>query len=104
MKANRENDTLILIPETDLVASRIEALRDYFAGQLETHADAARVVLDVRGVDIVDSLGVNLIVGLYRQCAAASRPISVTGAGERFMKVASFFRLPAILTIEREET
>lgn len=103
MKTRQDDQTLYLIPETDLVASRISALRDYFLEELEA-TDAGHIVLDVHGVDIVDSLGVNLIVGLYRQATAESRTIEIVGAGDKFMKVANFFRLPAIFSIRGQET
>ncbi len=103
MKSRVETDTLLLTPETDLVASRIESLRTFFAEELQRHPEVIRVVLEVHGVETVDSLGVNLIVGLYREAAAASRTMEITGANEKFMKVASFFRLPAIFTIHQEK-
>lgn len=102
MKTRVEDDTLFLIPETDLVASRIESLRNFFVEQMAAHPEAAKVVLDVHGVETVDSLGVNLVVGLYREAAGASKTIEIVGANEKFMKVASFFRLPAIFTIHQE--
>ncbi len=101
MNVRKEDQTLWLIPETDLVASRIETLRDFFAEKLAEHEEVRHVILDVRGVDIVDSLGVNLLVGLYRQVTGASGTIEIVGAGERFMKVANFFRLPSIFSIRR---
>ena len=55
MKIRTENDALFLIPETDLIANRVEELRDYFADQLREHPDATRVLLDVHGVEVVDS-------------------------------------------------
>ncbi|QTA88416.1 STAS domain-containing protein [Desulfonema magnum] len=102
MKVKKENNTLFLIPETDLIANRIEELRDYFAEQLKEHSDVSHVLLDVNGVDFVDSLGVNLIVGLYRQVTAASQTIEIIGAGENFMKVAAFFRLTSLFPVKSE--
>ncbi|MCP4107036.1 MAG: STAS domain-containing protein [Desulfobacteraceae bacterium] len=100
MKIRKENETLFLIPETDLIASSIEELRDYFAQQLGKHSDSSHVVLDVRGIDFVDSLGVNLIVGLYRQVTDKSKTIEIIGASKNFMKVASFFRLTSIISVK----
>lgn len=103
MKAKKQNEALYLIPETDLVASRIEELRDFFSKQLEDNPDVSIVYLDVRGIEIVDSLGVNLIVGLYRQVSNASKSIEIYGAGKNFMKVANFFRLPSLFPVKGEE-
>lgn len=99
MKIRKEEETLFLIPETDLIANRIEELRDYFAEQLKNHSDASQVLLDVNGVELVDSLGVNLIVGLYRQVTNDSKKIEIIGAGENFMKVANFFRLTSLFSV-----
>ncbi len=103
MRTKIEDQAIFLIPETDLVASRIEELRDFFSERMEARPEIDQIVLDVHGIDIVDSLGVNLIVGLYRQAAAEGKDIEIIGAGEKFMKVASFFRLTTILSISREE-
>jgi anti-sigma B factor antagonist len=100
MKIRKEDDMLFLIPETDLIANRIEELRDYFADQLKKHSDISHVLLDVTGVDVVDSLGVNLIVGLYRQATSNNKSIEIIGAGENFMKVAGFFRLTSLFPVK----
>jgi anti-anti-sigma factor len=99
MEYRIEDDRLILSPGTDLVASRIEALRDFFDESLHRNPDVQGVRLDAAGIRIVDSLGVNLIVGLFRQTSAERRDLEVTGAGPEFIKVANFFRLPALFPI-----
>ncbi len=52
---------------------------------------------------MVDSLGVNLIVGLYREAMSRSATIEIIGAGENFIKVANFFRLPSLFPIKKAE-
>ncbi|MDM8525008.1 STAS domain-containing protein [Desulfococcaceae bacterium HSG8] len=104
MKVRKENEILFLIPETDLIANRIEELRDYFAEQLNAHPDVSRILLDVSGIGSVDSLGVNLIVGLYRQVTSESKTIEIIGAGENFMKVAGFFRLTSLFPVKEKES
>jgi anti-anti-sigma factor len=103
MEYRIEEERLILVPGTDLVASRIDALRGDFDRTLRDHPEASAIVLDVAGVRIVDSLGVNLIVGLFRQTAAERRSMEVVGAGAEFMKVANFFRLPSLFPIAPEK-
>ncbi len=103
MKTRVEDKTLFLIPETDLVASRIEELRDYFSNRLNAHPHVSHVILDVHGIDFVDSLGVNLIVGLYREVTNESKTIEIMGAGKNFMKVASFFRFPSLFSVTEDE-
>ncbi|OQX26053.1 MAG: hypothetical protein BWK80_12455 [Desulfobacteraceae bacterium IS3] len=99
MKIRKEEKKLYLIPETDLIANRIEELRDYFAEQLKKNSDVSHVLLDVSGVDFIDSLGVNLIVGLYRQITSDAKTVEIIGAGKNFMKVADFFRLTSLFPV-----
>ncbi len=102
MKAYPEGETLVLVPEQDLIASSIEELRIFFLEQLKEHDGQQTVVLDVKGIEVIDSLGVNLIIGLYKETSANGKEIKIVNAGEKFMKVANFFRFPSILTIEGE--
>ncbi len=99
MKTKVDGKTLILTPETDLVASSIEEIRDYCLSQLEGNPNVAKVVLDVGGIEFVDSLGVNFIVGLYRQATSDVKTIEIVGAGQSFMKVANFFRFPSLFPV-----
>ncbi len=100
MIATKKDDTLILIPETDLIASAVENLRDYFILQIKEHTDVSKIILDARGIDIVDSLGVNLIIGLYKQVESESKVFEIISAGENFLKVSNFFRLNKLFEIK----
>jgi len=102
MKAYTENDNLFLVPEADLVASRIEEIRNFFLSALKEHPDEANVTLDAKGVEVIDSLGVNLIIGLYKEVSSNDKTLKIINAGEKFMKIANFFRFKSILTIEGE--
>jgi len=102
MKAYTQNDVLVLAPNTNLIASHIEEIRNFFLAQLKEFPNEKSVTLDVKGVDVVDSLGVNLIIGLYKETNANSKELKIINAGEKFMKIANFFRFPSILTIENE--
>ncbi|MBF0118809.1 MAG: STAS domain-containing protein [Desulfobacterales bacterium] len=103
MKALVNNQTLFIYPETDLVASRIESLRDFILGQLRQYKEPSRIVLDASGIEIVDSLGVNLIIGLYRQADSESKKFEIVAAGNQFMKVANFFRFSTLFSVKSKE-
>ncbi|MFO7885022.1 MAG: Hpt domain-containing protein [Desulfobacteraceae bacterium] len=97
------NDILYLTPETDLVASHIEALRTRFLKKLKENPAVSKVVLQADHIEEMDSLGVNLIIGIYRQVDSESKSFEITGAGEKFLKVAEFFRFPALFRINSED-
>jgi len=100
MKAYAKDGALYLLPEENLVASRIEDMRNFFMAQLKTYADEKSVVLDVADIGVVDSLGVNLIIGLFKHVSSESKSFKIVNAEEKFMKVAHFFRFPSIFNIE----
>ena len=100
MKVENKDGALILAPGTDLVASCIEKLRNSILACFKEHPAASNIVLDAAGIEIVDSLGVNLIIGLYRQADAESKKFEIINAGEKFMKVANFFRFASLFTVK----
>lgn len=102
MHTVQKDDTLFLIPEKNMVASAIEKLRDHFVGQLKERLDYTHVVLDVKDVELVDSLGVNLIIGLYRQAISEAKTFEIINAGEKFEKVARFFKFRKIFNVTGE--
>jgi len=101
MKIYAEGEILYLKPEVDLVASRIEDIRSAFNTGINEHPDAKAVVLDVTGVDVVDSLGVNLIIGLYKHVSAKSKSFKITNVDDKVMKVANFFKFSSIFPVEK---
>ncbi len=105
MEVLKDCDTLFLIPKTNLTASRIESLRNDFIEGLNRHRDVSTVILQADDIETVDSLGVNLIIGTFRQVSAESKTFKINGAGERFLKLADFFQLSKLFTISgREES
>jgi len=104
MKVLLQENSLVLQPETDLIASKIEELRNDVLAQMKKHPEAEAIVLDATGIEIVDSLGVNLIIGIYRQAVADSKSFEVINAGSRFIKVAQFFRFFSLFSINGETT
>lgn len=100
MKAFKKDNSLFLAPETNLTANVIEDIRNYFSNQIKENADCSSIVLDADMIEIVDSLGVNLIIGLFKESEANSKSFIVINAGEKFLKIAHFFRFPSIFKLE----
>jgi ABC-type transporter Mla MlaB component len=103
MEIQINKDTLFLTPKTDLVASQIERLRDLIWKALKENPNATRTVLKANHIETVDSLGVNLIIGTFRQLESESKIFEITGAGEKFLKVAGFFQFPTLFKVTGKE-
>jgi anti-anti-sigma factor len=102
MNTTIQENRLVLQPRTDLVASHIEALREAVLAQMKKHSTVNGIVVDATGIDIMDSLGVNLIIGIYRHASAESKTFEIINAGEKFIKVARFFRFYALFSVNGE--
>jgi anti-anti-sigma factor len=99
MESKTESGILFLVPENDMVADRFDEMRTFFLDKLQTNSDLD-VVLDVDGVNVIDFLGVNLIIGLYKELNKSFRTFRIINASEQFMKVANFFKFNSIFSID----
>lgn len=87
-------DELRLVPSHALLAEHAPVLVESFSRALADTSSAA-AILDLRGVTDVDSIGVNVIIGVFRECQARGLTFSVEVDDPH---VAKLFRL---LTLDR---
>ena len=96
--ASPKTQVLRLKPMVDLVASTVEAQRETMMKALGSGAEA--VVLDLEGVEQMDSLGITLVLGLFKTCQKASTPFSIEGVKADIMRVFRLFNLPKFFPIQ----
>jgi anti-anti-sigma factor len=97
LAAGRKGESLRLKPEVDLVASTVEAQRAAMMKAME--AAPGEVVLDLSGVEQIDSLGITLVLGLFKTCQKAEVPFSISGVKADLMRVFRLFNLPKFFPI-----
>lgn len=87
-----------LEPQGDLVASTVEAER----ATLLTVIDelTGPVVFDLRRVKEIDSLGITLVLGLFKSCQKKGLPFSVEGVSPDIMRVFRLFSLPKVFPVK----
>lgn len=96
--ADRAGELLRLSPRTDLVASTVEGHR---ASMMKALAGAeASVVLDLSSVNQVDSLGITLVLGLFKSSQKAGAAFSVEGVGPDILRVFKLFNLNRFFSIK----
>ena len=81
----------------NLVASTVDALRKSSLEALA--APCTAVVLDLATADVVDSLGITLILGLFKTCQQKKIPFQVEGVSQDLLRVFKLFSLPRLFTI-----
>lgn len=87
----KKGDELRLAPKGDLVASTVEEQRASMMKALETAG--TKVVLDLTEVEIIDSLGITLVLGLFKSCQKSGAAFSIEGVKPDILRVFKLFNL-----------
>ena len=98
LSASKTGEALRLAPRTDLVASTVEGHRGSMMKALEGAGEA--VVLDLSAVNQVDSLGITLVLGLFKSCQKAGAVFSVEGVKPDILRVFKLFNLTKFFTVK----
>lgn len=98
LKTSALGGTTRLQPKGDLVASTVEALRDALLKSLE-EAEGP-VVLDLAASRQVDSLGITLVLGLFKSCQQKGLAFSVEEVNPDIHRVFRLFNLTKIFPVK----
>ena len=82
----------------NLVASTVEERRKAAMEALATPCSMA--ILDLSTAEVVDSLGITLILGLFKTCQQRKISFRVEGASTDLMRVFKLFSLPKLFPIQ----
>jgi anti-anti-sigma factor len=97
LAAIRKGEVLRLKPQVDLVASTVEVQRGTMMKAMETRQSA--VVLDLGAVEQIDSLGITLVLGLFKTCQKTGASFAIEGVRPDIMRVFRLFNLPKFFSI-----
>lgn len=99
MEVKIDNDNLELIVLENLVASNLDKQIKLAKDFLTEHKNLPNVVLNLESVSEIDSLGINLIVGLYKQVHAEGRNFSVTNTSRPIKNLFNLFKLSSYFEV-----
>lgn len=88
---------LRIVAGGNLVASTVEEKRKMAMEALA--APFTEAVLDLSATEVVDSLGITLILGLFKTCQQLKIGFRVEGANPDLMRVFKLFSLPRLFPI-----
>ncbi len=91
MKTQKTDGTVRLNPNGDLVASTVELLRSAMLKAMDAAKEA--VVLDLSSSKQIDSLGITLVLGLFKSCQKKELAFSIEGTNADLMRVFKLFNL-----------
>jgi anti-anti-sigma factor len=96
--SNTDSVTLRIASEGNLVAGTVEERRRVAMEALASPCTEA--VLDLSEADVVDSMGITLILGLFKTCQQRKIAFRVEGANPDLMRVFKLFSLPRLFPIK----
>lgn len=97
LKAEKMEGGLRLHPKGDLVASSVEAVK---RSMLRAIDDAeGHVTLDMSLVKVVDSLGITLVLGLFKTCKSKELTFEVVNLSPDIHRVFKLFNLTKFFSV-----
>ena len=91
---------LICLPEEEIIASNVPAMRETLIAQLDSNTHWAELIFDCHKVETLDSIGINLIVGLFKKAKVMGNQFKVIGCNPAILKVLQLFRLDEQFPVE----
>ena len=102
MQVLEKDNTLRLIAEENFSVTFAEALQTRMQDAMQ-QATASSVVLDIREVELIDSIGIKLVVGLYKTCMDKKLNFSMEVAHPSASKVLRLCKLDQLIEIRESD-
>ena len=99
MKSNRQDDQLEIVLEENLVASHLDAQELAIREVLNAEDGVNHVVLNMEQVEEIDSLGINLVVGFYKELKGRSIGFSVAHTSRQIRNLFNLFKLSSYFEV-----
>ena len=100
MKHELSEAGLVLFPDDPLAAATLKPLQDQVAHYFADPGKFQKVVVDLSGVTVIDSLGVNLLVGLYKECRKHGKAYQVSHCSQPIRRLFGLYKLTGYFGIE----
>jgi anti-anti-sigma factor len=82
--------------EENLLSTNVQSLRKSLLEQLTAASQLQGVVADLSSVSQIDSQGLNLLVGLYRECQRRGVSVKATGASVDIVRLLGYVNLAGL--------
>lgn len=94
-----DNQKLVVTLKNNLVASNLDKQQNAAKKALTENPEIELVELDLTNVNEMDSLGINLVVGLYKELSNQSKKFMVTNSSPKIKNLFDLFRLDSYFEI-----
>ena len=100
MKHEIADRKLNIVVEDNILSTNVESLSSSFKELLSSDADEInQIVLDLEGIDTIDSQGLNLLIGLFQECKNKKWGFRVINCTENVKWLFSIFKLTEVFGV-----
>lgn len=100
MKHEINDRKLTISVEENILSTNIEELAKEFKELVTKSEDQAnQIVLDLEGIDTIDSQGLNLLIGLFQECKKKKWGFRVINCTENIKWLFSIFKLTDVFGV-----
>ncbi|MFZ5806158.1 MAG: STAS domain-containing protein [Verrucomicrobiota bacterium] len=89
----KQDTEWIIVVEEDILSTSVERLLVEWKKMLEQASELKGVCMDINKVNIIDSQGLNLLIGLYKECVKRAWHFRVTGCSKDIKRMFSLLKL-----------
>ena len=95
-----ENQTCNVVFEEGIISTKVQSLRTFFVELLKKLKEVKNLILDFKEVNIVDSQGLNFLIGLYVECEKRKIDLKIIHCNSTNRKLFGIFKLDKMLGVE----
>ena len=97
-----KESTLLIKVGNNILSTNIESLASEFKEFVSAAEGAAnKIVLDLEGIETIDSQGLNLLIGLFQECKKKKWGFRVTNCTENVRWLFSIFKLTEVFGVDQ---
>lgn len=100
MQIDNKESIVTIKMDCPLVAANTEKLLEQAKGIFDKPDAFKSVIIDLTHVEAIDSLGINMLVGLYKECQKHQKTFKVVGASQALKRLFEIFKLTSYFGIE----
>ncbi|KNY29561.1 STAS domain-containing protein [Pseudobacteroides cellulosolvens] len=100
MNTMLEGKTLILTPDTDLIAVNVKDLMEFTKSKLEEQADYDEIIIDLSSSENIDSMGITFLIGVYKTAVQKEKKVIIKGASPAMINLFRIMKLDEIFEVE----
>jgi anti-anti-sigma factor len=97
--SSKTGQTVRINVDGDMTGDRVHELEEEFNQSLENNWTCSNVLLDLKDVRLIDSRGISLCIGLYKECNTHKVPFSIEASSEAY-RILKFLNLDRDLDIK----